>query len=289
MSASRRGHGERGETTTAAEPAWSKTGRKGAAAGEPTHPRAAKHVPRQLARSAVEALVSRLARDCISIHAPSGAYLYVSENVEEMFGWSPGQLLGHSVLEYVHPEDASAVRADLASHASLATGRIQYRLRCADGTWRRVETRCRAEGSGGSVRRVVCLTRDVQRDRPRGGAAGEIRPGGPGGGSTFLLAIRETIADLGFARSATAEAVARELGVGLRTLQRRLKQQAWTVSRLRSTVFQDIAERMLKEGSAAEEIAQRLGFSSRSSFQRAFRRWTGTTPGHFRKRARASG
>lgn len=245
-------------------------------------------VPRQLARSEVEALVSRLARDCISIHAMSGAYLYVSENVEEMFGWSPAQLLGRSVLEYVHPEDAGAVRADLASHASLATGRIQYRLRCADGTWRRVETRCRAEGSDGCVRRVVCLTRDIQRDRPRGGAVGEIRPGSASG-PAFLLAIREAIADLGFARSATAQAVARELGVGLRTLQRRLKQQSWTVSRLRSTVFQDIAERMLKEGAAADEIARRLGFSSRSSFQRAFRRWTGTTPGHFRKRARASG
>jgi PAS domain S-box-containing protein len=247
-----------------------------------------KRVPRELARAEVEALVSKFASDFISIHARSGEYLYVSENVEEMFGWKPGQLVGRRVHDYVHPEDAGAVRAKLARHAGLSRARIEFRLRCADGTWRRVETRCRAEASGASVRRLVCLTRDVQRDEVRATALAELRPEASRD-SSFLPRIKEAIARLGFARSATAEAVAGELAIGLRTLQRRLKERSWTVSRLRSSVFQEIAERMLKQGSAADEIARRLGFSSRSSFQRAFRRWTGTTPGHFRKRAQASG
>jgi len=244
--------------------------------------------PERLRREEAEALVSRFARDFISIHAGSGEYLYISENVEEMFGWKPEQLVGHKVHEYVHPDDVERVGKELAAHARLALGRVQYRLRCADGTWRRVETRCRAEMSGGSVTRIICLTRDIQREQTHLGVVGDIERD-VSAESTFLLHIKEAIAHLGFARSATVQAVAQEVGVGLRTLQRRLRQQSWTISRLRSKVFQDIAENMLKEGAAADEVTHRLGFSSRSSFQRAFRRWTGTTPGNFRKGSGASG
>jgi PAS domain S-box-containing protein len=231
--------------------------------------------------------VSRFARDCISIHGDRGEYLYVSENVEEMFGWKPGQLVGQTVYQFAHPKDVERLSQAIASHATHPRGRIQYRFRCADGTWRRVETRCRAARAESSTSRIVCLTRDVQRERsgpPAGGAAGNSP-----GDSSFLLHIEQAIAQLGFARSATAGAVARELGVGLRTLQRRLKQHSWTVSRLRNKVFQDIAQSMLSEGAAADHVTHRLGFSSRSSFQRAFRRWTGMTPGDFCRSSRRPG
>lgn len=251
-------------------------------------PRRRRSRPEGLEDEEIQGLVSRLARDFISIHATRGEYLYVSENVEEMFGWKPEELIGREVYEYVHPDDLERVRAELASHARMALGRIRYRLRCADGSWRPVETRCRAEVSAGSVRRIVCLTRDVEQEQarpaPRGGSQRT-----PQDEAAFLLRIREAIAQLGFARSATAEAVARELGIGLRTLQRRLERQSCTVSRLRSSVFREIAERMLKQGAPADEVTRRLGFSSRSSFQRAFRRWTGTTPGDFRRRVQPSG
>ncbi len=251
-------------------------------------PRRRKSRPERLEDEEVQGLVSRLARDFISIHAMRGEYLYVSENVEEMFGWRPEELIGHEVYEYVHPDDLERVREGLASHATMALGRMQYRLRCADGTWRPVETRCRAELSAGSVRHIVCLTRDVQREQPRPAPRGGSQRAPPDE-AAFLLRIKEAIAQLGFAGSATAEAVARELGIGLRTLQRRLERQSsTTVSRLRSSVFREIAERMLKQGAAADEVTRRLGFSSRSSFQRAFRRWTGTTPGDFRRRVQPS-
>jgi len=44
----------------------------------------------------------------------------------------------------------------------------------------------------------------------------------------------------------------------------------------------DFALRFLKNGSPISEVAYALGFSEPSAFQRAFKRWTGMTPGQAR-------
>lgn len=77
--------------------------------------------------------------------------------------------------------------------------------------------------------------------------------------------------------------IASALGVGARTLQRRL--------RLEGVSFDDLAEE-LRAGLAREYVADRklniseaaylLGFSEPSAFSRAFKRWTGMSPQAFR-------
>jgi PAS domain S-box-containing protein len=232
--------------------------------------------PRTLTPAEAEAFISRFAPDFISVHASDGHWLYASANVREMFGWEPRQLLGRSATEVLHPEDLGRLQLGHGLRRGDREGRVRHRLRCADGTWRWVETRSRAEISEGKVGRIVWLTREIPDERPRGGAHA-------GGEDRFLQGVRSAVAQLGFTKSATAASVAREMGVSLRTLQRRLQRMSWSVSRARDDVFRRIAEGMLREeGTSVDEVVARLGFSSRSAFHRAFRRWTGLTPGAFR-------
>ena len=79
------------------------------------------------------------------------------------------------------------------------------------------------------------------------------------------------------------EAVARELDMSDRTLQRLLREDGTTYQRLLDEVRRDLAIRHLANpSSSANQIGFLLGFSEPSAFHRAFRRWTGTTPGAYR-------
>ena len=41
--------------------------------------------------------------DIIAVTDEHGSWTYLSPSVTEMFGWTPGELIGSSGLEYVHP------------------------------------------------------------------------------------------------------------------------------------------------------------------------------------------
>lgn len=84
----------------------------------------------------------------------------------------------------------------------------------------------------------------------------------------------------------TLAATARRLGTGARSLQIRLKSEGTSFRKLLDDIRRDIAlEQMRKPGASLCEIALLCGFSEQSSFNHAFRRWTGYTPGTFRNRA----
>ena len=73
--------------------------------------------------------------------------------------------------------------------------------------------------------------------------------------------------------------VARQLGMSVRTFQRRLDAHGVVWKALVAEVRRELAQRYLAEGSASlTEIAFLLGYSELSAFDRAFRRWTGSTP-----------
>lgn len=81
------------------------------------------------------------------------------------------------------------------------------------------------------------------------------------------------------ATGATLETVAAEMGLSGRTLQRKLASMDTSFGALRSGVLARRAELLLHDRTLhVEAIAQRLGFSSRGAFERAFLRWTGRRP-----------
>src|SRR6185369_1026987 len=79
------------------------------------------------------------------------------------------------------------------------------------------------------------------------------------------------------------ESVAKELGVSVRTLQRRLKDEGTSYQPLLDEVRQRTARHLLDSTDLETgEIAFVLGFEELNSFTRAFQSWVGTSPGRWR-------
>lgn len=68
-----------------------------------------------------------------------------------------------------------------------------------------------------------------------------------------------------------------------RTLNRRLKDERTSFQEIKDALRRDIAIRALQHGTdSIEQIAFDTGFSAAANFHRAFRQWTGRTPGSYR-------
>lgn len=79
------------------------------------------------------------------------------------------------------------------------------------------------------------------------------------------------------------EDVAADLGVSVRTMQRRLRDEGLTYTQIHEDVRRREAERLLRQGEyAIFQIAEMLGYAEAANFTRAFRRWTGRSPAAFR-------
>ncbi|MBL8937001.1 MAG: AraC family transcriptional regulator ligand-binding domain-containing protein [Archangium sp.] len=84
-------------------------------------------------------------------------------------------------------------------------------------------------------------------------------------------------------------AVAKRLHVGDRTLQRRLSSEGLSFATLLAQVRRERAERLLEASElSVTEVAKQVGYVDVPAFVRAFRGWTGTTPGAFRERVTAT-
>lgn len=82
------------------------------------------------------------------------------------------------------------------------------------------------------------------------------------------------------------EALAEELQLHARTLQRRLKDVGESHSAIQARVRYRLSQQWLKdEALPIEDISERLGFSDRRSFTLAFTRWSGQTPSQYRRGA----
>ena len=79
-------------------------------------------------------------------------------------------------------------------------------------------------------------------------------------------------------------AVARALGIGVRSLRRRLQEEGASFVDLADETRATLAKQLLaQDDQGIEQAAYELGFADPSAFHRAFRRWTGMTPREFRR------
>jgi len=118
----------------------------------------------------------------------------------------------------------------------------------------------------------------------------------------FDLACRQVVEKLGASTSITAqvkkalisamdggdsgiEALSKRLGMSARSLQRRLSEEQTSYNDLMTEVRTEFAKRYLARGTlTASEVAYLIGFTEPPAFFKAFKRWTGLTPGEFQAR-----
>jgi AraC-like DNA-binding protein len=62
-----------------------------------------------------------------------------------------------------------------------------------------------------------------------------------------------------------------------------LKEEGTSFQEIKDALRRDIAIRAIQQGTASiEQISFDTGFSAPANFHRAFRKWTGRTPGSYR-------
>lgn len=84
---------------------------------------------------------------------------------------------------------------------------------------------------------------------------------------------------------ATIERVSARLGLHPKALARRLRTEGATYRQVLDEVRLRLARGYLEEsGVSVAQIAFRLGYSEKSAFNRAFKRWTGKAPDEYRRR-----
>ncbi|MBU3094109.1 AraC family transcriptional regulator [Acinetobacter baumannii] len=77
--------------------------------------------------------------------------------------------------------------------------------------------------------------------------------------------------------------VAQQLNISEATVQRRLKHEGVSYQQIKNEIRCDIAiERLSKSNDSIQDISEDLNFHDPSAFHRAFKKWTGVSPGAYR-------
>lgn len=101
-----------------------------------------------------------------------------------------------------------------------------------------------------------------------------------------VVEVRRAIVDQLKGGDPSLEQVAKKLAMSPRTLQRRLHEHGLRYAELLDSTRAAAAKSYLRDRQISmAEVAYLLGFAEQSSFNRAFKRWTGKAPNEYRKTA----
>ncbi len=104
------------------------------------------------------------------------------------------------------------------------------------------------------------------------------------GTGAFFAEVQDQIVEAMKNGDASAEAVARALGMSTRSFYRLLSRAGYSYRGLLAHVRHTLARQYLADPALAQtDVALLLGYAEQSSFIRAFRGWTGMTPGEYRQ------
>jgi AraC-like DNA-binding protein len=101
--------------------------------------------------------------------------------------------------------------------------------------------------------------------------------------TTWALRVHEVLTDGHLHATVSARAVASRLEISERTLSRRLQNEGVRFRDVLDQALSATAKRLLTSGAVTvDAVAEHLGYSDRRAFDRAFQRWTHTTPAGWR-------
>jgi len=104
--------------------------------------------------------------------------------------------------------------------------------------------------------------------------------------NALSLLIRRHLLKLHPAQWPELKDVAQQLNISEATVQRRLKHEGVSYQQIKNEIRCDIAvERLSKTNDSIQDISEDLSFHDSSAFHRAFKKWTGVSPGAYREAA----
>ncbi len=102
--------------------------------------------------------------DLISRHTPDGIYLYASPASRSLLGYEPEEMIGRSLYDFFHPEDAAAFQRTQAIAGRLPpTFSLSYRARHKNGNyiWLEMTSRIIRDSESGADQEIVVVSRDI--------------------------------------------------------------------------------------------------------------------------------
>lgn len=103
-------------------------------------------------------------------------------------------------------------------------------------------------------------------------------------GNTFKARVEELILRHIQVTFPTLEQIAEAVRMTPRTVQRKLLEEGTSYRALTDALKAEVARNLLANpGLSISDIAYKLGYLEATSFQRAFKQWTGTSPAEYRK------
>jgi PAS domain S-box-containing protein len=101
--------------------------------------------------------------DLVSVVDAAGMLLYASPSHERVLGYTPAELVGRNMLEFVHPEDLGQVQSALIEieQKPAARASVTFRIRHKDGSWRWIEATGRNLLEDPAIKGIVSNSRDI--------------------------------------------------------------------------------------------------------------------------------
>lgn len=109
-------------------------------------------------------LLAEYSDDIISEHKPNSEFVYISPSVKKILGYSPEEIEGRTVLEFLHPEDIHKF-APTSQYVDALSARdnliVRYRMRTRQGTYTWLESIVKPIKENGKVTGVISTSRDI--------------------------------------------------------------------------------------------------------------------------------
>lgn len=108
-------------------------------------------------------LLTENVRDVISRHTIDGKFLYVSGSCQTVLGYAPADLLDRDIHDFIHPDDAG----DAWDNPDRATTAVTYRMRCAGGDYKWMQTTIRPmrHPHTDALCELICVSRDITEQK----------------------------------------------------------------------------------------------------------------------------
>ncbi|HEX8605597.1 MAG TPA: diguanylate cyclase, partial [Pseudoduganella sp.] len=119
--------------------------------------------------AAKHALILDNSDDLIAHSGPDGRYTHVSSSYTRLMGWTPAQMIGERVIDFLHPEDRQRAHAALACLVTPEAKPLVTEVRKRDTTGAHISLATKAcpvidPVNGGSLG-VVLVSRDITQEQ----------------------------------------------------------------------------------------------------------------------------